>query len=254
MRVPGGAVDALTPRMASILQHATMLVNQPHAATPAHLAQLQMHGLSSRDLQQVLRSAPVVLVDRNLPGVEADALLVDNLGGGHQATRHLIELGHRRIGCIAGPSSMTPSADRVTGYRTALEEAAIPADERLIARGDFQFAGGFAGAHTLLDLPEPPSAIFACNDLMAMGAIAAATECGLRIPSDLSIVGFDNSTLASYTTPPLTTVAQPIAEIGRLAAEMVIQRSQNPNMARQRRILSTELIVRRSTCPPPGRL
>ncbi len=209
-------------------------------------------GLGSRDLQQVLRSAPVVVVDRNLPGVEVDALLVDNLGGGHQAARHLIELGHRRIGCITGPSTTTPSADRVTGYRAALTEANIPVDETLIARGDFQFAGGYAGAQTLLALPEPPTAIFACNDLMAMGAIAAAAERGLRVPADLSIVGFDDSTLAAYTTPALTTIAQPIAEIGQLATEMVIRRSQQPDMARQRRILSTRLVVRQSTCPPAG--
>ncbi len=207
-------------------------------------------GLSSRDLKQVLRSAPVVLVDRNLPGVEADALLVDNLGGGRQATQHLIELGHRRIGCITGPSTTTPSADRVTGYRAALEEAGIPVDETLIARGDFQFAGGYTGAQALLALPVPPTAIFACNDLMAMGAIAAAAERGLRVPADLSIVGFDNSTLAAYTTPALTTIAQPITEIGQLATEMVIRRSQQPDMARQHRILDTKLIVRQSTCPP----
>lgn len=209
-------------------------------------------GLSSRDLKQVLRSAPVVLVDRNLPGVEADALLVDNLGGGREATRHLIALGHRRIGCITGPSTTTPSADRVTGYRAALEEAGIPVDETLIARGDFQFAGGYAGAQALLALPEAPTAIFACNDLMAMGAIAAAAEKGLRVPADLSIVGFDNTTLAAYTTPALTTIAQPITEIGQLATEMVIRRSQQPDMARQHRVLGTKLIVRQSTSPPPA--
>ncbi|MGQ9489678.1 MAG: LacI family DNA-binding transcriptional regulator [Anaerolineae bacterium] len=207
-------------------------------------------GLGSRDLEQVLRAAPAVVVDRNLPGVEVDTLLVDNLGGGRQATRYLIELGHRRIGCITGPSTTTPSAERVTGYRAALAEAGIPVDENLIARGDFQFAGGYAGAQALLALSEPPTAIFACNDLMAMGAIAAAAANGLRVPADLSIIGFDNSTLAAYTTPALTTVAQPIAEIGRLATEMVIQRSQTPDAARQRRILSTQLVVRQSTCPP----
>lgn len=210
-------------------------------------------GLGSRDLTQILHSAPVVVVDRDLPGVEVDALLVDNLGGGCQATQHLIALGHRRIGCITGPSATTPSADRVTGYRAALQEAGIPVDESLIARGDFQFAGGYAGAEKLLAHPEPPTAIFACNDLMAMGAIAAAAAQGFRVPAELSIVGFDNSALAAYTTPALTTVAQPIAEIGRLATEMVIRRSQTPDAPQQRHILSTQLIVRQSTCPPTGR-
>lgn len=210
-------------------------------------------GLGSRDLEQVLRAAPVVVVDRDLPGVEGDALLVDNLGGGRQATQHLIELGHRRIGCITGPSTTTPSAERVTGYCAALAKAGIAVDEALIARGDFQFAGGYAGAQMLLALPEPPTAIFACNDLMAMGTIAAAAAKGLRVPADLSIVGFDNSTIAGYTMPALTTVAQPVADIGRLAAEMVIRRSQMPDAPQQRHILSTQLVVRQSTCPPPGR-
>lgn len=212
-------------------------------------------GLSSLDLAQILRSAPVVLVDRNLPSVAADALLVDNLGGGYQATHHLIELGHQRIGCITGPAlSTTPSSDRKTGYRQALQAAKIAQDDNLVVRGDFQFAGGHTGMQTLLALPEPPTAVFACNDLMAMGAIAAASEAGLRVPADLSIVGFDNSTLAAYTSPALTTVEQPVAEIGRLATEMIIWRAQSADAPRQSRVLSTKLIVRQSTQQPsvPG--
>ena len=210
-------------------------------------------GLGSRDLEQALRAAPVVLVDRNLPGAGVDTLLVDNLGGGRQATRYLIELGHRRIGCITGPSTTTPSADRVTGYRRALQEAGIAVDEDLITRGDFQFAGGYAGVQALLALPKPPTAIFACNDLMAMGAIAAGAASGRQVPTDLSIVGFDDSALAAYTTPALTTIAQPIAEIGRLATEMIIRRSQMSDAPQQRRILGTQLIVRQSTSFPARR-
>lgn len=204
-------------------------------------------GLSSRDLQRVLRQVPTVVVDRELSGIQADTLLVDNFDGGYQATRHLIELGHRRIGCIAGPSVTTPSAERVTGYRRALSEAGLPYEETLVVRGDFQFAGGYEGAQALLSLPEPPTAIFACNDLMAVGAIAAAAALGRRVPDDLSVVGFDDTILASYITPALTTVAQPIADIGRLATEMVLQRVQAPTDPPVRRVLPTRLVVRQST-------
>lgn len=204
-------------------------------------------GLSSRDLQRVLRQVPTVVVDRELSGIQADMLLVDNFDGGYQATRHLIALGHRRIGCITGPSVTTPSAERVIGYRRALSEAGLPYDETLVVRGDFQFAGGYEGARALLTLPESPTAIFACNDLMAVGAIAAAAALGRRVPDDLSVVGFDDTILASYVTPALTTVAQPIADIGRLATEMVLQRVQAPNDPPVRRVLPTRLVVRQST-------
>ena len=210
-------------------------------------------GMGNDDLRRVLRSVPVVVVDRDLPGIEIDAVLVDNLGGGYQATQHLIELGHRRIACITGPSATTPSAERVIGYYRALGEAGIPADESLVVRGDFQFGSGYAGAKALLTRPDPPTAIFVCNDLMAVGAISAAAELGYCQTADLSIVGFDNITLAAYTTPSLTTVAQPIHEIGRLATEMLIQRIQTPNMPYQRRVLPTRLVIRKSTAPPGQR-
>jgi len=204
-------------------------------------------GMGSQDLLPILESAAVVVVDRDLPGIDVDAVLVDNLSGGYQATEHLLNLGHRRIACITGPSETTPSADRVTGLREALRAAGLPVDESLIVRGDFQFASGFQGAQALLTRPDPPTAIFACNDLMAVGCIAAAAELGYRVPAELSIVGFDDTTLASYTTPPLTTVTQPISEVGRLATQLLIRRIQTPNSARERHVLPTGLVVRGST-------
>jgi LacI family transcriptional regulator len=193
------------------------------------------------------------VVDRELPGVDVDAVLVDNLGGGRQATGYLVELGHRRIGCITGPSATTPSAERVTGYRQALCEAGLPDDEALVVRGDFLFGSGFAGTKTLLTGPDPPTAVFVCNDAMAVGAIAAAAELGYQVPADLSIVGFDNITLAAYTMPPLTTIAQPIREIGRLAADTLIRRIQDPTGPHQRHVLKTELVMRRSAARPGTR-
>lgn len=196
------------------------------------------------------RGMLVVVVDRELPEVAVDQVLTDNAHGGYLATRHLIELGHRRIGCITGPSDVTPSAERVTGYRRALEEAGIPIDERIIVRGDFQCESGYRVAQHLLTLAQPPTAIFACNDLMAIGAISAAVSLGYRIPEDISVVGFDDIRLSSYTNPPLTTVHQPIYEIGVLATTILLERMKDRTMPPSRRVLETHLIVRQSTAPP----
>ena len=147
-------------------------------------------GLSTErilDLQQ--RGMPVVVVDRELPGAHVDLVVTDNAGGGWSATRHLIDLGHRRIGYITAPSDLTLSEYRSTGYRKALEEAGIAADENLVVRGDFDFKSGYRAARQLLANDKQPTAIFASNDIMAIGAICAAVESGLQVPQDLSVVG-----------------------------------------------------------------
>jgi LacI family transcriptional regulator len=195
------------------------------------------------------RGMPLVVVDRELPGVAVDSVLTDNARGGWLATSHLIELGHRRIGCITGPSDVTPSADRITGYRQALREAGIPLDAALIVKGDFQFESGYRAAHQLLAMDDPPTAFFACNDLMAVGAISAALERGYRVPIDLSVVGFDDVPLASFNNPPLTTIAQPKYEMGVLAATMLLERLGDGDMAPRRQLLDTSLLIRQSTAP-----
>jgi LacI family transcriptional regulator len=208
-------------------------------------------GDQSDSLQRVIRkNIPVVMIDRDLPGMEVDAVLTDNQLGGYQATHHLIQLGHRRIGCIAGPSSVTPSARRGEGYRAALAEHQIPIDEALFIRGDFHPHSGWTAARCMLALQAPPTAIFAGNDLMAIGAFRAITEAGLRVPKDISLVGFDNIELASYTNPPLTTVAQPIQEAGRMAVSIMLERIQKPGQNFHRVTLPTRLIIRNSTKKP----
>ena len=198
------------------------------------------------------QALPVLVVDRDLPEIHADAVLTDNRQGGCQATGHLIELGHRRIGCISGPSHLTPSADRTIGYRKAMEDAGLHAPEELILRGDFHPESGRVATAALLALPEPPTAIFACNDLMALGALRAAAEAGFRVPEDLSIVGFDDIELASYTTPPLTTIAQPKVDIGHRAAQLLVERIAEKNSPHCREVLPTALIMRESTGPLCG--
>jgi LacI family transcriptional regulator len=200
------------------------------------------------------RGMPLVVVDRHVPELALDAVLINNDWGGWLATQHLIDLGHRRIGCITGPSDLTLSAERVTGYRRALREAGLPLDETLVVKGDFQYESGHRAALRFLALPQPPTAVFACNDLMAVGALTAALRQGCRVPADLSVVGFDDVALASFVYPLLTTVAQPKYEMGVIATTMLLERIKHPAMPPRRQLLETRLVVRESTAPPAGAL
>ena len=171
----------------------------------------------------------VVAMDRDYPNLEMDVVITDNLQGGKLATQHLIALGHRRIGCITGPSKMNLSAQRVTGYIQSLEEAGLAVDRNFIISGDFHPGSGQAAANKLLSMQDPPTAIFACNDMMAIGVLRAAMELGRRIPQDLALVGYDDIELASYTTPPLTTIQQPKKEMGITAFNYLLTASRPGN-------------------------
>ncbi len=190
---------------------------------------------------------PVVMIDRDLPNVEVDAVLTDHQLGGFLATQHLIELAHKRIACIAGPSSITPSAERITGYRRALEQAGLPYDENLILRGDYHAQSGMDITHAILKMNPRPTAIFALNDLMALGALGAAAEAGYSVPKDLAVVGYDDLELARFTNPPLTTIAQPKKEIGAQAVSLLVDRISQKSRLPTRLVLPPELIIRRST-------
>jgi len=198
------------------------------------------------------RGVPFVVIDRDLPDIKVDAVLADNHQGGHLATRHLLALGHRRIACISGPSNVTPSAERVTGYRQAMAEAALPIQESLILRGDFHLESGWAAATELLRRPGPPTAIFACNDLMAIGVMRAAAELARRIPQDLAVVGFDDIELSAYSVPPLTTVLQPTMDMGRRAVQMLLDRIRDSELPHRREIFPTTLTIRASCGGRPG--
>lgn len=193
------------------------------------------------------RNLPVVMIDRNIPNVEVDAVLTDHQLGGWLATHHLIELGHKRIACIAGPSSITPGAERLIGYRKALEEAGIPFDESLIIRGDYHAQSGMDITQSILQMNPRPTAIFALNDLMALGALRAAAEAGYVIPRDLAVVGYDDLEISRFTNPPLTTIAQPKKEIGVQAVHLLVDRMTRKSNTPNRLVLEPELIIRRST-------
>lgn len=194
-------------------------------------------------------SVSAVIVDREIEPERMDSVLADNLGGGYAATHHLLDLGHRRIGCITGPSQVTPSAHRVTGYRKALAEVGVPFDSDLIIAGDFRHTGGYRAAKTLLTMDVPPTAIFACNDMMALGVLGAANELSVNMPEALSLIGFDDIALDGLVVPRLTTICQPAYEMGSQAATLLLKRLQEPQRPVERRVLDTYLIERDSTAP-----
>jgi LacI family transcriptional regulator len=169
-----------------------------------------------------------------------------NWAGGFAATEHLTQLGHRRIAIIAGPRDMTCSIERLDGYRAALGRVDIPSDPQLIRHGDFYTEGGREGAASLLDIDDPPTAIFAGSDQQARGVYDEAQARGLRIPEDLSVVGFDNVDLCEWMSPRLTTVAQPLAQMAALAIRTVLQPHTSGERA-PRVELATHLVVREST-------
>jgi len=190
---------------------------------------------------------PIALVAREMSVLSTSTVLVDDFAGGYNATRHLIELGHRRIAVIAESMSVSSSKERVRGYRHALEEAGLSFAEELVATSDFSIESGRETAHAILKLPERPSAIFACNDLLAIGAMQAAKELGIRVPEELSVVGFDNTILATITDPPMTTVAQPIRAMGHQVVDLIVSEINETSTVKQRVVLLPELIVRQST-------
>jgi LacI family transcriptional regulator, galactose operon repressor len=197
------------------------------------------------------RNFPVVVVDRDMPDPMFDVVLVNNEQGGCDAVNYLLSLGHTRIACITGPSQLTPAASRVEGYRHGLLSARIPIAEELIVPGDFRSSGGEKAMEQLLQLDQPPSAVFACNDLMAIGALRAMRNHNLRVPQDISVIGFDDISISVEVTPALTTVAQPIEGLATCAAELLIKRIQNDHEDEpaQRVILDTQLVVRDSCAP-----
>ena len=195
-------------------------------------------------------SIPIVVVDPvGGAAFEVPTVGATNWAGGRAATEHLTGLGHRRIAVITGPRTLLCSRARLDGYRTALEEAGIAGDESLIRQGDFMHESGFAAGAELLALADPPTAIFASNDTMALGVFEAARRRGLRIPEDLSVIGFDDLPEARWSPPPLTTIRQPLAEMGALAARTALRMAHGEVTELPRVELATELIVRESTAP-----
>jgi LacI family transcriptional regulator len=203
--------------------------------------------LTAPQLQQLREEGiPLVVVDPvNLPDPDLPSVGATNWAGGLAATDHLLS-------AITGPPDYLCSRARADGYRSALERAGIRYDPALVKHGDFQHEGGFLRGGEFLDLADRPTAIFAGSDQQALGVYEAARQRGLRIPQDLSVVGFDDLPAARWVSPPLTTVRQPLADMGRVAAEMLGDLIEGVPLRSRRVELSTELVVRESTAQHPG--
>ncbi|MEO3853806.1 LacI family DNA-binding transcriptional regulator [Acrocarpospora sp. B8E8] len=213
-------------------------------AVSANLSERQRAQLASRAI-------PLVALDPNgEPSHRIPSVGATNWNGGLTATRHLLELGHRRIAVIGGPPALLCCRARLDGHRAAIDAAGVPVDPALVRHGPLYVHGGLAEAQELLALPEPPTAIVTANDLQALGACQAARRAGLRVPEDLSVVGFDDLPLAQWSDPPLTTISQPLVKMGSTAATLIMSIAAGRPPDQHRIELATSLIVRQSTAPP----
>ncbi len=195
------------------------------------------------------RGVAVVTADRKLRNHDVDSVVVDNVLGAKRAVQHLVDGGYTRIGCITGPLDVTTGAERFTGYRLALEEAGIPLLESLIRTGDFRETGGRRAMQELIHLSRRPDAVFVGNNLMTMGALYAVAEAGLVVPADVAIVSFDDMAWASLLKPSLTSVAQPIYDLGVETARLLLSRIAGYSGAARTVILTPSLVIRESSAP-----
>jgi len=208
---------------------------------------------------RLLRShkVPIVVIDRRVPGRQVDNVRCDSEAGAHALARHLIGLGHRRIGVLTGRRAISTSLDRVAGVRRALEESGLMLDEALVRWGGFNFGNlNLADGHQMAEdalsaTDDPPTALFAANNFIAFGAIRALREMGIRVPEDISVVAFDDLPAEWVSDPFLTVAAQPAYDIGCHAAEMMIESlTGERKKSAESLVLPFELIVRRSTASP----
>jgi LacI family transcriptional regulator len=188
-----------------------------------------------------------IVVDADLGGPRTGYVMSENREGAMLAVRHLHELGHERIATVTGALATKPGADRLAGYREALTELGVEARDEYVAEGDFYDESGYRGTRRLLELDEPPSAVFAASDLMAAGALRAANELGVRVPEDLAVVGFDDIGLASLIQPQLTTVRQDMQALGEAAAGGLGRMIEDPQAEPVRELVPTTLVVRESS-------
>jgi LacI family transcriptional regulator len=189
---------------------------------------------------------PYVLIDHQGTNEQDHAVGATNWQGAYNATEYLIKLGHQQIGFITGSTDLGCARDRLAGYQAALRTHHVALDPELIYEGDFHQPDGYAGANKLLKHPARPTAIFASNDVMAMSVMDAVRECDLRVPEDVSVIGFDDIPQAGYVRPALTTVRQPLEQMGRVATQMLLDLLQDPEAKPQRIELPTELVIRDS--------
>ncbi|GAA1772131.1 MULTISPECIES: LacI family DNA-binding transcriptional regulator [Streptomonospora] len=215
--------------------------------------------LVTTDLDSSLRAEledlhmPSVVIDPvGVPDLAVPTIGATNWAGGLSATDYLISLGHRRIAFVAGRPELWCSRARLDGYRAGLETAGLDVDDDLVVPGEFDYESGFRAGEHLFGLAEPPTAVFSASDQMTLGVYEALRRRGLRVPADVSVIGFDDLPEARWASPPLTTVRQPLAEMGRLAVRTVHRLVSGESIESPRVELATELVVRDSTAAVPG--
>jgi LacI family transcriptional regulator len=214
-----------------------LLIILPHEL-PAYVAQLRADRY------------PFVLIDHDSDAPGCNVINAANRSGTREGITYLVELGHRRIGCITGRPDVGATHQRLAGYHDALDAAGISRDDTLVVEGDFLEVRGYEAAVALLAQPDPPTAIFASSDVAAFGVLGAARDAGLRVPEDLSVLGFDDIVEASYPSASLSTVRQPLREMGHVAVRRLMSLMTEPAQAPERIVMGTELVIRRSTAPP----
>ncbi|MCM3791511.1 LacI family transcriptional regulator [Domibacillus indicus] len=192
---------------------------------------------------------PIALLSRDVPSLAVNTVLVDDYLGGYEATNHLISLGHQKIAMITEDTTFSTLQARVNGYKKALEEAGLSYDKNLVLTNNTSLEEGKKSMLSLLKKVSPPTAVFASTESLAIGAMQGAHELNLNVPDEVSIIGFDDTVLSTICEPPLTTVAQPIEEMGEKAVELLIEEIEKKKASKQRVMLSPKLIVRKSTAP-----
>lgn len=201
----------------------------------------------------VSRGVPVVLLGSSLPGARVDKVTSDTIGGEMAAVRHLLKFGHKRIALVGADRERGVAVGRLEGYRRALEEVDVRADDALILSTSLDRDGGAEALGDLVDLGDLPTAVACVNDEIAVGVILEASRRGLAVPRDVSVVGFDDTSMAAYSAPPLTTVRQPTRLMGAAAVEFILSRLKAPELESREQRFACELIVRASTGPPRPR-
>lgn len=197
-------------------------------------------------LLEAERSVPIVVFDWGPESDNVDRIYDNSLYGGYLATRHLIDMGHRKIGCVTGPFERRSAKERLDGFLRAMQEAGLPVRKEWVFEGDYDCSGGVSAMNLIHSLDERPDALFVCNDMMALGVLSEAVRLGVRVPQDLSVIGYDDIYIARYTSPPLSTILQPKGELAAMAVDTLIDRLDSKRSKGKMIIIEPRLIERDS--------
>jgi len=198
-------------------------------------------------LAELSRKIPCIFMDPVSDSFSVSQVITDGFKGVKEAVEYLLKKGYKRIGCIKGPSRFAVTTERVNGYKAALKEHNIPVEDELVYEGDFHMESGFKAGEYFLNLAQRPDGVVSVTDVMAIGALKYFQYAGVKVPQQIGVVGFDNISLCTLVSPPLTTIAQPLDELGDGAIKLLMKKIQNPRSRNKQIVLDGKLIIRRST-------